>query len=493
MRTNQVPIFLASLLLVIVTTLSSCKKDDEKPLTIKVAGIEFSPNCLLKNDRMVGIDADIADTAMKMAGVIPEPGMAASWDEAYNATLAGPNRALLTVGYSAARKDLFKWAGPTSQGMYGIFSMGETGLVYPLSIEACKKIGPIAVVRNWLETTTLEGLGFQNLQYYDTYDAALTAFKNKEITFLASDFFHLVSSVPSGYYVPNIRVVTRYLTVFNYIAFTKDVSDEVVAKVQTAIETLIKDKSTVSIVNQYFKGMPADYIPGTVQLFTEVSPPHSYGTGRDTTRQVTGASVELVNEIQKRVGYVNKINLSTWTDAYTPPQYLPNSAVFTTARTPKRESLFQWVGPLCTFRACFYTLAGSGITIETIAQARALKSVGTPKEWYTNDYLTQNGFTNIVSTAVTSQEAFNQLFNGEVEALLMTADDMEWLAEARGVPLTVVTKHIEALIMDGYIAFSLNTPATLVQQWQTSLNAMKADGSFEIIRKKWFTALCPMK
>jgi ABC-type amino acid transport substrate-binding protein len=68
----------------------------------------------------------------------------------------------------------------------------------------------------------------------------------------------------------------------------------------------------------------------------------------------------------------------------------------------------------------------------------------------------------------------------------MTADDMKWLAEAKGVPLTDFTRHIEALSMDGYIAFSLNTPATLVQQWQSSLNAMKADGTFEVIRKKWF-------
>jgi hypothetical protein len=30
---------------------------------------------------------------------------------------------------------------------------------------------------------------------------------------------------------------------------------------------------------------------------------------------------------------VNKINLSLWKDAYTVVQYLPNSAVFTTART----------------------------------------------------------------------------------------------------------------------------------------------------------------
>ncbi len=435
---------------------------------------------------MVGIDTDIADTAMQMAGVDLVKNISVSWDDAYAATLTGPNRALLTVGYSAERKDLFKWAGPISQGMYGIFAKGNQGLTFPLSIEASKNIGSIAVVRNWLETTTLENLGFQNLRFYDTYDTALAGFMNGEVKFIASDFFHLISALPSGYYLNEVNVVTRYRTVYYYIAFSKDVSDAVVEKVQKAVEILIENRTTALIMKKYFPLMPTDYIPGTIQLFTEVAPPYNYGTGHDTTRRVVGSSVDVVNAIQARNGYVNKINLTTWTDAYTPPQYLPNSAVFTTARTPQRESMFQWVGPICNFRAVFYTLAKSGIKIETLAQAKALKSVATPKGWYTHDFLIQNNFANIVATSVTSQEAFNQLIDGKVEALLMTEEDIKWLADVRGVLISDLTQHFEALNMDAYIAFSLNTPAKTIQQWQTNLNAMKADGAFESIRKKWF-------
>ncbi|MDO8897721.1 MAG: ABC transporter substrate-binding protein, partial [Bacteroidales bacterium] len=320
----------------------------------------------------------------------------------------------------------------------------------------------------------------------NTYNEALAAFLGGEIKFIASDFFHLVSELPSGLPWGSIYTVTRYRTVYNYIAFSKDVSDLVVNNVQNAIEALIMDQSTVSIVKKYMPSMPSDYMPGTIQLFTEVSPPFNYGTGQDTTRRVVGSSVDIVNEIQARTGHVNKINLSVWTDAYAVVQYLPNSAIFTTARTPERENMFQWVGPISSSRTYFYTLAASGLTIETIEQAKTLQSISTPNGWFTHEFLISNNFQNIVATSRTSMEAFNQLISGEVQALLMTDLDVKWLADISGVPLSNLTQHMEALNLKDYVAFSLNTPASTVQQWQNNLNAMKADGTFQTIWNKWF-------
>ncbi len=481
-------LFLISILLMTVLfAMDSCKKDNSDDKAIQVSGIEFKPNFFTKEGEIVGIDADIAAQAMQNTGIEYIMSMADSWQVAFDATLAGPNKALLTTAYTAERKDLFKWAGPTSQGMYGIVEKGNSsGYVFPLPIEECKLIPSIAVVRNWLETITLEELGFTNLVYYDTYDDALAALMNDEIRFLASDFYHLTSVLPPGYYMTYLRSITRYRTVYYYIAFSKDVDDVVVNNVQNAIETLIKDKSTVAIVNNYIPAMPSDYIAGTIQLFTEVSPPNNFGTGQGAERKVEGSAVDFVNEIQRRTGYVNKINLSLWNDAYAIAQYLPNSAVFTTARTPERENMFQWVGPVSSSRSHFYTLTSSGLTIETLEQAKALQSIATPNGWFTHDFLMNNNFPNIVATAITSQEAFNQLITGEVDALLLTDVGVSWLADLNEIPMSNLTQQMEALNFNGYIAFSLSTPAATVQQWQNHLDAMKADGTFESIWNEWF-------
>lgn len=490
MNRKYSPLSMALLLLSFLCILNSCENNnvgDVAKTTIKVTGIPFTPNCYTDSGNVVGIDFDIASTALLQAGVNVDFKFANSWDEGYNATINGKNSAMLTVGYSADRKDDFKWAGPTGQGIYGIFCNGASGYKFPLSIEASKAIGNIAVVRNWLETKTLEDLGFHNLTYYDTYEAALTDFMNGTVQFISSDFYHLLSSLPSGYFMSNVMTVTRYQTVYYYIAFSKDVDDAVVAKCQSAIETMIKNKTTVSITRRYFSIMPDDYIPGTIQLFTESSPPLSYGIGQDTSRMTVGYTVDIVNEIQQRTGFVNKINLSTWEDAYATVQYLPNSAVFTTVRTAERKNKFQWVGPVSTDITYFYTLASSAIdTIRTLAQAKTLSSIATPKEWYTHDYLRNNGFTNIMATAITSQDAYNQLVNGEVQALLMTDLDMKWLVEKSGKSMSDFTRHMKVTDQKGYIAFSLTTPTTLVEQWQRNLDAMKADGTFETIWNKWF-------
>jgi polar amino acid transport system substrate-binding protein len=482
---------IATSLIIMATffTVSSCKKASTEDTTIQISGVEFAPNYYFKDGAITGIDADIASSALQSAGVEMNMSIADTWQQAYDATLSGPNRALLTTGYSAERKDLFKWAGPTSQGMYGIFENGYSGYVFPLSIEASKQLPSIAVVRNWMETTTLEGLGFQNLVYYNTYSEALAAFMTGEIHFIASDFFHLTASLPSGYYLSHINVVTRYRTVYYYIAFSKDVSDAVVNRAQNAIESMIKDQSTASIMKKYLPLMPTDYIPGTLQLFTEASPPDNYMTGHDTTRKVEGSAVDIVNEIQTRMGYVNKINMSLWNDAYAIAQYLPNSAVFTTARTPERENMFQWVGPVSSIKTYFYTLSNSGLNIETLEQAKALQSIATPNGWFTHDYLINNNFTNIVATALTSQAAFNQLINGEVQALLLPEEEIKWFADKGGIPMSNLTQQFLAMNFNGYIAFSLSTPASTVQQWQNHLNAMRSDGTYETIWNKWFSGI----
>lgn len=128
--------------------LNSCNKDDIKGEAIQVAGVEFKPNYFMNNSAIAGIDADIAAEAMQNAGIDFEMSMSDSWVNAYDATLSGPNRALLTIAYTPERKDLFKWAGPTSQSMYGIFENGYSGHVFPMPIEDCKLLPQIAVVRH---------------------------------------------------------------------------------------------------------------------------------------------------------------------------------------------------------------------------------------------------------------------------------------------------------------------------------------------------------
>jgi polar amino acid transport system substrate-binding protein len=457
--------------------------------SLTVVGIEISPNCFESEGEIVGIDADTAKLAMENAGISAEFSINDSFADAYQATLDGPRRALLSVTYTEDRKDLFKWAGPTSKGNYDIFVKASSGISAGIGVEACKNLESIAVVdQGWKETTVLEGLGFQNLSYYNTYEAAINAFKNDEVTAMASDRAQFVEGVSLAYFrEQDIGVACIYHSSYYFIAFSTDVDDRVVQRCQDAIDALTTDGTTFDIYRDYVPYATKDMVPSLIQLHTEIDPPYNYMTSySEADWAFAGSSVEIVNEIQAQNSYKNNISVTSWVAGYQALQYMPNYALFTMARTTERENLFQWVGPIVSFTDHFYTLTASNLQISTLDQAKALDSVATPSDWYTHDYLTTNGFENILVTANTAEEAFDQLIDGTADALLMNDTSVNWFCKQKGIPPADLTKQLSGNFYEGYIAFSQNTPAGVVAQWQNDLDAMKADGRFRTIWDKWY-------
>lgn len=477
-------------LLLAVLFFTACQKDEtpNEKTTIQISGIEYSPNCFTKDGIIQGIDVDIASLAMSNTGIDMKMNIQESWEDAYNATLSGPNKALLTTAYTPERKDLFKWAGPTSQTSYCILSKEKAGIGETIGIEASKNIDAIAVVKNWLETTVLEDLGFTNLVYFDSYDQAIKSFKDDEIKAIASDVYQFISALSEDYYLQeNIKVSAKYRNTFYYIAFSKDVDDAVIEKCQNEIEAMIKSGKTLSITQEYIQYATKTMIPGTLQLFSHLAAPLNYITEISGANvNVAGSSIDIVDEIQSRNTFTNPINMTSWVDAFSVLQYLPNSALFTTTRTTEREELFQWVGPISSVKACFYTLSNSGIEITTLDQAKALKSIATPQGWFTHEFLLSNNFKNIEATSTTPQAAFQQLIDGDVDALLMFDLGLKWLSDNYGLNNADITEQLKVIEEKAYIAFSLNTPSDIVEQWQTNLDAMKSDGTFETIWNEWY-------
>ncbi|EAT17114.1 transporter substrate-binding domain-containing protein [Desulfuromonas acetoxidans] len=488
MKTSVRMKFFVSLLLLLSAFLWGCSDSSHHtstPITISV--VEMSPNSFTQNGEIVGIDVDTATAAMDEAGVDYVVEMEQSSTVAYDNTLNGSNRALLGIGYSAERQDLFKWVGPTSSSGYYVFAKKDSGLGSTLGLDGTKALDSIAVVTGWLETTSLEDLGFDNLVYYATYDEAVGALLDGDVQALASDGKQLAYKVQGQFsFSDDFDVCFGYKSAFYYIAFSKDVSDEVVAAVQASLDDLIKTNETLAILQRYFPDANETMLPDVLQLFTEVAPPFNYYSGSIVDPDIQGSSVEIVDAIQSRNDYAANVKITGWIDAYATVQYLPNSALFTTARTAEREGLFQWVGPIATLRGSFYTLRDSGITITTLEEAKALGSVATPSNWYTHDYLLANGFDNIVATSFSPLDAFNQLLSGEVDALFMYDEGINWLCDTTSTPTEDIVKQFEETYDEGYVAFSLTTPTSTVEQWQQNLDAMKQDGTFEGIWQSWF-------
>lgn len=480
---------LISMLVGLPLILSGCSDSDSNSApALTVVGIEYSPNSFERDGEVVGVDADMASLAMANAAIAANFSMSDSFADAYQATLDGPNRALISVTYTEDRKDLFKWAGPTSKGSYIVYVKSNSGVPVSKGIETYKDLEIAVVNQGWKETTMLEDLGFQNLRYYDTYEEAINAFKNDEVPAMASDRAQFIEAVSFDYFIQqDIGAAYIYHNPYYYIAFSKDVDDQVVQRCQDAIDDLIKDGTLLKVYRDYVPYAVEEMVPHVIQLYTEINPPYNYMTGEGVYEwEITGSSVEIVNEMQTQSSYKNVINVTNWGTGYDALQYMPNYALFTMTRTSERENLFQWVGPIASHTDHFYTLSASNLQILTLDQARALESVATPCAWYSHDYLVKNGFENILATANTPGEAFDQLISGEAEALLMSDTTVKWYCEQKGISPSHLSEQLESESFDGYIAFSLDTPARVVSEWQNNLDTMKADGRFQAIWDKWY-------
>ncbi|NJP04056.1 ABC transporter substrate-binding protein [Candidatus Gracilibacteria bacterium] len=214
---------------------------------------------------------------------------------------------------------------------------------------------------------------------------------------------------------------------------------------------------------------------------TEHYPPFAYLTD---TGEVTGLSVSIVREIQSRLGMDESITLGLWSDAYGLATHRKNVVIFSIRRTPNRESIFHWVGPIARTKNVFYARKGSGLQFDVLEDVKTVPHVGVIASWFNAQNLESAGFTNLVKVD-TPEELIRKLMNGEADVIAMTDVSMVDYLEENGYTMDDIE---QVLWIDGgydYIGFSQGTDIEIVQQWKDVLNEIKADGTFKSLYEKY--------
>ena len=218
-------------------------------------------------------------------------------------------------------------------------------------------------------------------------------------------------------------------------------------------------------------------------LYTEEGPPLNFT--RDG--QLTGYAVEVVEEMQRRSGDQARIEVVPWSRGYALAREQANVGLFSMARIAEREELFQWVGPFMVTQNRFYTRTGSPLRITSLEQAKGLR-IALPRQWYSLQYLTARGFSNIftVPTAVKMADLFNK---GRTDVLVVSDVSLPSLLAEVGMRPDQVEAQFSFLQHQSYLGFSPATDPALIARWQAALDDMKRDGSFARIYQRWFSHL----
>lgn len=215
------------------------------------------------------------------------------------------------------------------------------------------------------------------------------------------------------------------------------------------------------------------------KIYTEDFPPYNYLE----KGKITGISTEIVHEILRRVDHPDQIEIAAWSHAYQQTLNNDNTILYSTTRVPIREDLFKWVGPLVPNNTVFFSRTASGLSIKSLDDARKVGRIGVYMDDFGELMLKDAGFTNLRSVP-DNYVNVNDLVDGKIDLWIINELTGNHMAREAGLA-GKIEKVFEVEKEFMYLAFSKNTPDSVIDTWQAALDEIKADGTYAQIFSKW--------
>lgn len=231
--------------------------------------------------------------------------------------------------------------------------------------------------------------------------------------------------------------------------------------------------------------IPLTLFGGRYRIYTENAGLSSYIDMK--SGKISGFSVDIVREIQRRIKDDSPIEILPWARGYMHLKKGPNVILFQTTRTPERENLFKWVGPISSTKWIFYARKGSNLEINSLDDARKVKLIACYKDDVKHDFLKNNDFKNL-KVAYGENAHYNNLIllkKGGVDLIILNNWVMSHLIKK--YEFTPNDFEIKYIVKKQflYLAFSKDISDSVIQKWQNTLNNMKKDGTYLKIMKNY--------
>ncbi len=219
---------------------------------------------------------------------------------------------------------------------------------------------------------------------------------------------------------------------------------------------------------------------GQLTILTENLPPLNY---LDDGKLV-GSSVEIVQEIQKRIGSPEPIHVYPWARAYKMALEEENVILFGMTYTQDRSELFKWVGPLATKRDILLARKDAAMSITSLEDAKKVERIGTLRDDVRGKMLEKMGFTNLEPVSDEQNNA-QKLALGRIDLWAYKKPGFRTVCALAEVDpeLFVEVAHMKKSELK--IAFSKKTSDEIVARWQKAFDEMVADGTVQKIKDKW--------
>jgi polar amino acid transport system substrate-binding protein len=194
----------------------------------------------------------------------------------------------------------------------------------------------------------------------------------------------------------------------------------------------------------------------------------------DRQGQLHGSAYDVVASILTRMGDdAGGIKYYPFARAIRAVATQGNVAVFPVARTSDREHSFKWVGPIATSGVYLYTRMSNTVPLNSLMDAKALKTIGVGNGNASMRLLEKAGFANL--TPVNDEGMLiKMLFTGRVDAAPVSELVMDSAIKDNNFDEKQVIKtDLKLYESTLYLAFSLSTPDEVIVKWQAAFEAVK--------------------
>lgn len=229
-----------------------------------------------------------------------------------------------------------------------------------------------------------------------------------------------------------------------------------------------------------------------ITIVTEEFPPYNY---TDDKGVVTGMATDVVKAAMQELNVSIPIQVKPWKTTYKLGVDGPKTMIFSIGRTPEREDSFKWAATVAPVNYCFFALKTRGdIRINSLDDAKRYR-LGTMSGDLREQYLVKNGFiiNKQIIPAKRHEQNFERLLMGHIDLWVMPEFVGIFMAKEHDVDPHQRLKKVYSLSElspEGvYMAFSKDTPDSIVDAFKKAVEKVKAKGEYDSILAKYSAGL----
>lgn len=219
------------------------------------------------------------------------------------------------------------------------------------------------------------------------------------------------------------------------------------------------------------------------QVVTEEWAPYNY----QENNQLTGMTTDIVRAIMALTGDDFPLQLLPSMRSTHALQLRPRTIMFSLFRTPDRDPLYKWVGPIVEESIYPYQLASAAPPLNSREQLLRAPRITTRQAGLIPQVLQAQGFDNLDTSATSNLQLYRMLLAGRTGVIIGdTAAGVAYYSRVLHIaPGTLRQIPVELYRSSLYIAFSRDSDDSVVNAWSRALEQLRQSGELERIQHRY--------